>query len=152
MAVFAALTVLSAGISAYSNLRQQASQADAANRNAMALAEQQELFKFAQRRKIELTGKDHMSFNGRKRAMLARAGISMEGTALELLASDKHEQDIELSVLRTEGEYRQRILDNQISSYVQQARDASNPLNTILTLGSAGLNAYSAIHRNGERA
>ncbi len=85
-------------------------------------------------RKLDLLSQDQSSFNGRKEAMFAKAGVGFDSTVLNSLAGDRVEQFNEQSAVKAETEQNLRDLRTQAAQASARADSLLDPWNTFVSV------------------
>jgi hypothetical protein len=103
MGVAGALTLASTAVSAYGQYQQGQQQAQAAEYNAAVARQQAEASREAGKLEAARIRKQKERLTGRQRAMYAKAGVTMEGSPMEVMLDSA--TDAEMDALITEYNY-----------------------------------------------
>lgn len=149
----AGITAFGSMVGTVGKMQQLQSAQNAQENNAFALEEQAKLVEKANARKLGLLKTEQERFTGRTKSAFAKAGISLEGSALQMVAQDQAEMTFERNAVAAQQAYDVR----RIKSAAQEARDAADAygdarkytlLTGMLSLGAVGTDAATTNNRN----
>lgn len=153
----AAIAGVGSIFSTVGKLREQKAAQNAEWKNSIALDEQARLVEKANARKLDLLKTEQERFSDRTKSMFAKNGISLEGSALEMVAADKAAMAFERNAVRQQQNYDV----SRIRNAAQQASDSSNAYGQaqywtiaegMLSLGATGTSGAAQQNQNNQRS
>jgi hypothetical protein len=159
MGIMAGVTIASAGLSAFSQIRQGAYQAEVARMNAKFAGDQARVEALSGATEAETLKLKAGQFAGEQKAQFASAGVDVgSGSALDILADTRLMSDIDAATIKSNAASRAYARENQEMSDLAQANilSLSSKLEAAGTLigGAAkavgyGIKGYQAWKLNG---
>jgi hypothetical protein len=122
------------GLQLIGNIKGASDEAKAERENARSLREQAEYSRQVAARKMELLARDQRQFTGRKKAAIAKSGVSLSGSILDTLVDDQVEMEKERVATRAQMEFEIRHYGRLASNADSRARN----LQTTALLGAGG--------------
>jgi len=130
-------------VQAYGIIKGNKDKAKAAKANAAYYELQRQHALREKRRAMDVFKTQSTQFIGQKITSIAKAGVSLSGSALMDLAMDKAAIGREADAIATQADVNARLAGMKASAANKQASSLTNPFNMALQIGGQALNSYA---------